>query len=72
MDRDIKEWLDKLQERLIRSQHAIRKEQALMELLVKITDLMKAGNFKDAAFLRDEFDKIKTESEARQEDQFFG
>lgn len=59
-DENIKKWLEDLQERLNVSKRTMRKDQALMELLIKITELMKAGKFREAGILRTEFDRLKT------------
>jgi hypothetical protein len=68
---DIKLWLDNLQAKLNKTQYTMRREQVLMELLVKITHLMKTGNFKEAAFLRAEFERIKA-GHPTEQGQFFG
>ena len=59
---NIRQWLDNFQQRLNSTQDALDKDKALMELLVKITHLMRNGNFKEAAYLRSEFDRLKSEN----------
>ena len=58
-DGNIKQWLDNLRERRNMSQRRMHKDQVLMALLNKITELMKAGRFKEAGILRTEFDTLK-------------
>jgi hypothetical protein len=57
-DKAVAQWLADLYQRLNKTKNSLTKEQALMELLVKITQLMKDGDFKKAAVLRTEFDHL--------------
>jgi hypothetical protein len=58
-DEAVEKWLAELQVRLNSCDRRLRRQQALNELLLKITELMRNGNFKSAAVLRKEFDKIR-------------
>lgn len=53
-----RQWLEGFTARLRPGANCITRGQGLMELLVKITQLMRAGDFRSAAFLRIEFDKL--------------
>lgn len=52
------QWFAGFTARLRPGVNCITREQGLMELLLKITQLMRAGDFRSAAFLRIEFDKL--------------
>lgn len=63
MDEPTEKWLAETQKRINLYDQMVRRHQALHELLNRITGLMKAGKFKDAALLRKEFDSLRSDSE---------
>lgn len=62
-DKEVEQWMADMQARLNRTDHTLRKEQTLYALLVKITELMRSGDFKSAALYRKEFDMIRNSVE---------